>query len=452
LVSGCLTPRWFGRVLVHTCILTRTMGFPVPAFAYDHAGRLKEAYSGREARGLPATTPADSPFRQSFSYDVWNNMSRTGRHWTATVSDTPTYTNNRRTDWTYNSDGDVTSRDEAQRIHTYDAAGQQRNFSEQGLQVFGGGHYVSHQYTINQSYDGYGRAGKRIETRQSEDENGPLEDSTETSYQLHSSVLGGALIVEIDQWGNRKGHVYAGGELLADYQYYPAPYTITTIRHRNPATGQWVKNAVRTELDPLGADMGFVNPYSYNLSYSDVMGADNLYYHRGNALDIRGGCALNGLPIPCSLANEAIASETGSAAFEYRLKDGTLVNEQGRIYNLGAGLFIYDHPIVRDKGPWDFKYRDPAINEGKRSKYEAFGNFHYGATGAAAGFTEGQLLRLAGRYQTDKTYAEGENPGLLRSVLGIGGTAPYGDEPGDQEQIRNGINYYRRKFVLRDCE
>jgi hypothetical protein len=316
------------------------------AFSYDHAGRLKEAYTGREARGLSPNNPADSPFRQSYTYDSWNNLSRTGRHWTAPVSDTPTYTNNRRADWTYDANGSVTSRDSGQRTHAYDAAGQQRNFYEEGVQPFSGGSWVSHQYTINQTYDAAGRAGKRSETRHSEDENGTLEDSAATTYQLRSTVLGGALIIEIDQGGDRRGHVYAGGELIADYQYYPAPYTATSIYHRNPTTGQWVKNAVRTELDPLGADVSHVNPYLYNLTYSDIMGADNLYYQRGNALDIRGGCSLNGMSIPCSLANEAIAAETGSVAFEYRLNDGTVVGKQGTIRNVGAGLFLFDHPTM----------------------------------------------------------------------------------------------------------
>jgi hypothetical protein len=53
---------------------------------------------------------------------------------------------------------------------------------------------------------------------------------------------------------------------------------------------------------------------------------------------------------------------------------------------------------------------------------------------------------LAGVSQTDKTYAEGESPGLIRALLGVGGKAPYGDEAPDQEQIRAGINYYQRKF------
>lgn len=50
-------------------------------------------------------------------------------------------------------------------------------------------------------------------------------------------MLGGALIVEFNESGARsEGHIYAGGELLSDY-YWPAPNTITTIRHRNPTTG-----------------------------------------------------------------------------------------------------------------------------------------------------------------------------------------------------------------------
>jgi len=222
---------------------------------------------------------------------------------------------------------------------------------------------VSHQYTINQTYDANGRSGKRIETRHTEDENGVLEDYTETSYQLHSSALGGALVVEIDQWGGRQGHVYAGGELIADYEGL-APYTFTSIRHRNPSTGQWVKDARRTELDPLGADVGYFNVYAYNLSYSDIMGPDNLYYQRGNALDIRGGCALDGLPISCSELQERMERGTVEQQYTYpefaqgqpHLNSST---ERGSstpgiiwhtqrvpIVSFGIGLFITSIPVL----------------------------------------------------------------------------------------------------------
>ncbi|HEY2962507.1 MAG TPA: hypothetical protein VGJ37_08845, partial [Pyrinomonadaceae bacterium] len=308
------------------------------AFAFDHAGRLKEGYTGLEARGLPPNNPADSPYRQSYSYDVWNNMGRTGRHWTAPVSDTPSYTNNRRSDWSFDANGNVTSRDSGQRTHAYDAAGQQRTFYEDMIQSFGGGHWLWHQYTINQTYDADGRAGKHLESRYSEDENGVVEDYVETRYQLRSSVLGGALIVEVDQWGNRwEGHVYAGGELLADYQSL-APYTITDFKHGNPTTGQWVKSAVRTELDPLGADVGYFNPYSYNMSYADMMGSDNLYYIRGNAMDIRGGCTLDGMPISCSELQERQSSPISTVSQEITLTDNTVISVP--VHAEGPGIVI----------------------------------------------------------------------------------------------------------------
>jgi hypothetical protein len=50
---------------------------------YDHVGRLKAAYSGHEARGLPRSTPyPDSPYQQSFEYDAFNNRTaKNGRFW-----------------------------------------------------------------------------------------------------------------------------------------------------------------------------------------------------------------------------------------------------------------------------------------------------------------------------------------------------------------------------------
>ena len=151
--------------------------------------------------------------------------------------------------------------------------------------------------------------------------------------------------------------MYAGGELIADYQH-TGVNTITTIQHRNPTTGQWIKSAVRTELDPLGADVGYISPYLYNLTYSDIMGSDNLYDIRGNARDLRGGCALDGMSISCSFLNEMMASETGSIALQYQLNNGRIVSEQGSIKHFGAGIFLFDHPnVVIDNEPGEDMYR-----------------------------------------------------------------------------------------------
>ena len=62
---------------------------------YDDKGRLKEAYTGLEARGQAPTQPANSPFRQTFDYDEWSHMKeRSGRLWKqALVGENSTYTN-----------------------------------------------------------------------------------------------------------------------------------------------------------------------------------------------------------------------------------------------------------------------------------------------------------------------------------------------------------------------
>lgn len=92
---------------------------------------------------------------------------------------------------------------------------------------------------------------------------------------------------------------------------------------------------------------------------------------------------------------------------------------------------------VQDNGPWDYKM----VNGVFHAEYEDFGNFHFGAVGIAAGFTSDQLLRLAGYVQRDPTTAEGKNPGLIGSALGIGGKEPYGDDRQGQDVIKQGIQF-----------
>lgn len=49
---------------------------------------------------------------------------------------------------------------------------------------------------------------------------------------------------------------------------------------------------------------------------------------------------------------------------------------------------LWFHDQVHNKGPWDYKQI--------AKKYDDFGNFNYGATGRAAGFSEDTLLRQRG--------------------------------------------------------
>ena len=86
--------------------------------------------------------------------------------------------------------------------------------------------------------------------------------------------------------------------------------------------------------------------------------------------------------------------------------------------------WFYDQ--VRGKGPWDYKQRG--------SIYEDFGNFNFGATGSAFGFPSSVLKRGAG---WANQIADPTRKGLGSPY----GSYPYGDDPQDQNQISNGIDY-----------
>ena len=234
-------------------------------------------------------------------------MSRTGHHWAMPKGDTPSYNNNgRRPDWTYDASGNVLTRDGDSKIHSYNAAGQQHLYDESGLQPTSSG-YLYSQNTIDLTYNGDDEAGKRVETRYTETENGSQNNVT-TTYYVRSTVLGGAVIAGVDQFGGkREGHVYAGGQKITD---------TSGLHNVNPVTGAWVSTAytlgvilgTRTELDPLGADVGASDPYTTSTTYSDIMGLQSLYEERGNPFDLAGGCALDGVAIPCSEAMQRLQS------------------------------------------------------------------------------------------------------------------------------------------------
>lgn len=104
---------------------------------------------------------------------------------------------------------------------------------------------------------------------------------------------------------------------------------------------------------------------------------------------------------------------------------------------LHQGNFLWFYKKVRNGGPWDYKQLS--------KEYEAFGNFNYGATGAAAGFSEATLLRAAGWASVragNSLPRWGKPVTLMEALLGIGGVPPFGDDPEDQRWISNGVKYY----------
>jgi hypothetical protein len=99
----------------------------------------------------------------------------------------------------------------------------------------------------------------------------------------------------------------------------------------------------------------------------------------------------------------------------------------GKAFDLGTLFWFKDH--VKPRGPWDYKTSG--------SEYEYAGNFNYGATGAALGLSLESLLRAAG-------YAQVYLTGTSRPEWGTpyDGGRPFGDDPGDQQAIEDGFQYY----------
>ncbi|AFM59799.1 hypothetical protein EKN38_24035 [Enterobacter sp. WCHEn045836] len=98
----------------------------------------------------------------------------------------------------------------------------------------------------------------------------------------------------------------------------------------------------------------------------------------------------------------------------------------------GASLmtYVWFYQMVRNHGPWDFKQG--------RAQYANFGNFHFGAVGAAAGIPDGVLLRGAGAAQILAGTSDPVEFAKYQDAFA------YGDDPVDQIWIRAGIDYARR--------
>jgi YD repeat-containing protein len=246
------------------------------AYAYDHVGRMTEAYSGREARGLPVSTPTpDSPFRQSFTYNAFNEqVSETGRIWQREiVGQMFSFTNNRRSDLMYDAAGHVIA--DAQGSHVFDAAGH-RVLATAG--TVGGGETGHPEMAAEEravTYDGQGQPAKNTLITRSEIlvGGGPqtfISNQTEITYYLRSTVLGGYVVGELNNLGQKsKQYIYAGGERLLEH-WTASNFPSINWQHRNPLTDSWIAvdpnglASFRSEVDAHGRETGIEAPIILN--------------------------------------------------------------------------------------------------------------------------------------------------------------------------------------------
>jgi YD repeat-containing protein len=302
------------------------------SYAFDHVGRLQTASTAKGARGEPVG-PGDEyqmPYSQTFSYDAFGNTtSRGGFLWHVQRSDSATYNNDRRQGWSYDNSGNVVD-DATTGTHTYDCANRQVNFvSKATVGGFATGFPEEPAAEIEMDYDGGGSSVKRIETRREEIFQQPqppptsIQTTVTTTYYLRSSILGMAVISEIGDDGLKKvGYVYdPAGERLAiqsssgsvSWYHFPGGTGswISTDNETNPFWSHYpTRHGLRTEMDPLGADVGVSDPFPMPLpEYEDRQRP--LYEDGGDPFNYSFGCAWGGMPFSCSSSRKFLGDLAG---------------------------------------------------------------------------------------------------------------------------------------------
>jgi YD repeat-containing protein len=263
------------------------------AFQYDHAARIKLAATGGAARNDAGATP----MYETFDYDAFDNItSRETESWLNGYLDSASYTNYRRSGWSYDAAGRVTAIDA--RTYSYDAAGR--------TTFLAGQRWTPSGYVPTTTTSGFDGDGKRVR-----EESGGS-GSPVITYYLRSSVLGGAIIEELNSSGQKQiGYVYTpSGKALAT-QYIGQNYVM--LRQLTPTSSSqyefFVSNTVagldtRREFDPLGANIPLSsNSGGHGGGAGDLSGGGGPMGSRSGAIENpAAGCALDYAWVPCSFA------------------------------------------------------------------------------------------------------------------------------------------------------
>lgn len=307
------------------------------AFAYDHAGRLKNAYSSLEADNFGNGTTNTSyvtPFRHGFSYDSFDNpTSRTGFYWSEDDTGTETYdAYSRNTAWSYDADGRLITTNEpapnalpySPLTFGYDATGQSASstYTISRPNPSNPSQTFTTIETRNNTFDGNGQLAKLAEIQQWN--SGP--PTSYTRYYLRSSLTGN-VINEYDQNHTKLiSTVYAGGQVLAQQvPSYPQP-NMVVWQHQNPVTGDGVNNNStgvtmdRATLDPTGVNIGDSDPFVAPGGEGQPIDPSQSAIDHMVAQMIPGWggpkCYVDGALMGCHWAGSLLASGAGEEAVE----------------------------------------------------------------------------------------------------------------------------------------
>jgi len=167
--------------------------------------------------------------------------------------------------------------------YTYDAAGNVNTVTSSSSTVLG--------------QDGDGRQVKSTETV-TDPQSG--QTTTTTRYYVRSTVLGGAVLTEMELTNNyTRTFVYLEGALLATQQSNGIPWV--SWEHRDPSNATyWSSDATnlrdRAELDPVGANMG-LSDSTYTQSVPDE-GSLSPYPSFSSGSNLGTTYSWDGIPMP----------------------------------------------------------------------------------------------------------------------------------------------------------
>ena len=220
-------------------------------YHWDHAGRIKEAYSGADARNEGPTT--NRPYRQLYSYDQMGHLTqRTNSSWNIGPTTTfDSYTNNRHDAvgqlWQYDADGNLLMMPGA--AYAYDADGRIDAAWSDSSATFG--------------LDGDGRKVKSVEVVWD-----PVQEIDVTTYgfSIFSSVLGRVLTEKVTNddpnspyaYYTSTTFVYGDSGVIAWQESNSSLQEWVWWEHRDPSNASYTTGnpARQQELDPTGANQG----------------------------------------------------------------------------------------------------------------------------------------------------------------------------------------------------
>jgi YD repeat-containing protein len=273
------------------------------SYQYDEVGRRTAAFSGFEARPGGVSTEGWGPYRQTYGYDTWGNMtSRTWRTWFTTPTGSTVPQGNSYTA-TFNLQNRQTS-------STTSSSASDWQYDAEGNLI----HSVS---GTSQYWYGYDRAGRLVDTvqpnnrttLQTYDGDGArvayFENGTPT-YYVRSAAVGGQVLVEVNSSGQKlRSYIYTAGKALATQEG-----TGSNVRweHRDPTnvsiylTFAGSPTVAAGEYDPLGVPAPDVPgiTFGYNPPYnSGSFGTPDM------------SCTVDRIPTSCDVARRWIASGIG---------------------------------------------------------------------------------------------------------------------------------------------